>query len=161
MAGWLWRSGWRYSGTGRLIKCSLLAIKMIFKFKNIIDAFDFKKHHQIIQTNFAGWQNLKTRYCLSMHIITRKRLANFANKNPACITALDAWYRILKHSTILNFTELRTIFPSADQINGLTVFNIGGNKARLIAAIHYNTQRLYSRHVLTHKEYDKNKWKEG
>jgi mRNA interferase HigB len=96
-----------------------------------------------------------------MHIITRKRLLDFATKNPACSTALNAWYRILKHSTVLNFAELRTIFPSADQVEGLTVFNIGGNKARLIAVIHYNTQRLYIRHVLTHKEYDKNKWKEG
>jgi mRNA interferase HigB len=96
-----------------------------------------------------------------MHIITRKRLLDFATKNPACATALNAWYRILKHSTVSNFAELRTIFPSADQVEGLTVFNIGGNKARLIAAIHYNTQRLYIRHVLTHKEYDKNKWKEG
>jgi mRNA interferase HigB len=41
------------------------------------------------------------------------------------------------------------------------VFNIGGNKARLIAAVHYNTQRLYIRHVLTHKEYDKKKWRKG
>ena len=96
-----------------------------------------------------------------MHIITRKRLADFANENPSCATALDAWYRILKHSTISNFAELRAIFPSADQVEGLTVFNIGRNKARLIAAIHYNTQRMYIRHVLTHKEYDKNKWKEG
>ena len=96
-----------------------------------------------------------------MHIITRKRLADFAQKHPNCATSLESWYRILKHSTVSNFAELRTIFPSADQVDGLTVFNIGGNKARLIAAIHYNTQRLYIRHVLTHKEYDKNKWKEG
>jgi len=95
-----------------------------------------------------------------MHIITRKRLLDFANKNPTCATALNVWYRILKHSTGSNFAELRTIFPSTDQVEGLTVFNIGGNKARLIAAIHYNTQRLYIRYVLTHKEYDKNKWKE-
>jgi len=96
-----------------------------------------------------------------MHIITRKRLADFAKKYPHCATALDSWYRILNHSTVSSFTELRTIFPSADQVEGLTVFNIGGNKARLIAAIHYNTQRLYIRHVLTHKEYEKKKWKEG
>jgi mRNA interferase HigB len=46
-------------------------------------------------------------------------------------------------------------------VGGFTVFNIGGNKVRLIAAVHYNTQRLYIRHVLTHKEYDKNKWRKG
>ncbi|MBW2010864.1 MAG: type II toxin-antitoxin system HigB family toxin [Deltaproteobacteria bacterium] len=56
---------------------------------------------------------------------------------------------------IANFAELRAIFPSADQVEGLTVFNLGGNKARIIAAIHYITQRLYIRHVLTHSEYDK------
>jgi mRNA interferase HigB len=46
-------------------------------------------------------------------------------------------------------------------VGGFTVFNIGGNKVRLIAAVHYNTQRLYIRNVLTHKEYDKNKWRKG
>ena len=96
-----------------------------------------------------------------MHVITRKRLVDFALKHPQCSSALDSWYRIIKHSTISNFAELRSIFPSADQVQGLTVFNIGGNKVRLITAIHYNSQRLYIRHVLTHKEYDKNKWKEA
>lgn len=96
-----------------------------------------------------------------MHIITRTRIVDFANKHPDCATALNSWYRIIKHSTISNFAELRSIFPSADQVEGLTVFNIGGNKARLIAAIHYNTQKLYIRHVLTHKEYDNNKWRAG
>ncbi len=96
-----------------------------------------------------------------MRIITRKRLLDFAQKYPDCSSALDSWYRIVNYSTIGSFAELRAIFPSADKVEGLTVFNIGGNKVRLIAAIHYNTQRVYIRHVLTHSEYDKNKWKEG
>jgi mRNA interferase HigB len=98
---------------------------------------------------------------MNVHIISRKRITVFVNKHPGCNNALGSWYRILKHTTVMNFVELRKIFPSADQVGGLTVFNIGGNKARLIAAIHYNTQRLYICHVLTHKEYDKNRWKEG
>jgi len=96
-----------------------------------------------------------------MRIITRTRIVDFANNHPNCASGLESWYRILKHSTISNFIELQAIFPSADKVEGLTVFNIGGNKVRLIAAIHYNTQRVYIRHVLTHSEYDKNKWKEG
>ena len=96
-----------------------------------------------------------------MHIITRKRIVDFANEHSNCSTALESWYRILKHSTISNFIELQAIFPSADKVEGLTVFNVGGSKLRLIAAIHYNTQSIYIRHVLTHTEYDKNKWKEG
>jgi mRNA interferase HigB len=94
-----------------------------------------------------------------MHIITRKRLLEFAEEHPNSLTSLDAWYRIVKNTDIVNFSELREIFPSADKIDNLTVFNIGGNKIRLITAVHYNTQCLYIRHVLTHKEYDKEKWK--
>jgi len=56
--------------------------------------------------------------------------------------------------------ETRTPNNEAHQYN-LTVFNIGGNKIRLIAAVHFNTQCLYIRHVLTHKEYDKEKWKKS
>ena len=48
-------------------------------------------------------------------------------------------------------------FPHADQIGKLTVFNIGGNKVRLIAAIHYNRQKVYIRAVLTHGEYNESK----
>jgi len=96
-----------------------------------------------------------------MHIITRKRLLDFAEKHPNTSTALDAWYRIVKQSKITSFSKLREIFPSADKVGSLTVFNIGGNKIRLIAAIHYNTQCLYIRYVFTHKEYDKEKWKES
>ena len=50
--------------------------------------------------------------------------------------------------------------PSADQVGKLTIFNIGGNKVRLIAAIHYNRKKVYICAVLTHQEYDQNKWKE-
>ncbi|MDL1976190.1 MAG: type II toxin-antitoxin system HigB family toxin [Deltaproteobacteria bacterium] len=59
-----------------------------------------------------------------------------------------------------SFVELSADFPNADQVEKLTVFNIGGNKARLIAAIHYNRQKVYIRTVLTHDEYDKGRWKE-
>ena len=94
-----------------------------------------------------------------MHIITRKRLLEFAKKQPDCTTALESWYRIVKHTKFNSFAELKQTFPSADQVGKLTVFNIGGNKARLITAIHYNTSRVYIRHVLTHKEYDRGSWR--
>ena len=66
----------------------------------------------------------------------------------------------MKAEHFRSFAELRAIFPDADRVNRLTVFNIGGGKARLIAAIHYNRQKVYIREVLTHDEYDRGKWKE-
>jgi mRNA interferase HigB len=87
-----------------------------------------------------------------MHIITRKRLNEFAEKYPTATGGLAHWYRALKKNYPENFAELRRIFPHADQVDGLTVFNVGGNKARLIAALHYNRRKVYIRAVLTHAD---------
>ena len=80
-----------------------------------------------------------------MHIITRKRLNEFADQHPETRTALQHWYQEIKRRDIASFAEIRTIFPAVDHVGKFTVFNIGGNKARLIAAIHYNRHRVYIR----------------
>ncbi|MBI3270723.1 MAG: type II toxin-antitoxin system HigB family toxin [Planctomycetes bacterium] len=54
---------------------------------------------------------------------------------------------------------MRRAFPSADQVGQCTVFNIGGNKYRLIVVIHFNRGKVFVRHVLTHPDYDRGKWK--
>lgn len=95
-----------------------------------------------------------------MHIITRKRLNEFAEKFPETTNALADWYRLMKQNDFNSIAEVRSVFLSADKVGKLTVFNIGGNKVHLIAAIHYNRKKIYIRAVLTHKEYDEGKWKE-
>ncbi len=95
-----------------------------------------------------------------MHIITRKRLNDFAARYPETKASLRSWYQIAKQHDFKSFSDLRQFFPSADQVGKLTVFNIGGNKARLIVAIHYNRKKIYIRDILTHEEYDLGKWKE-
>ena len=94
-----------------------------------------------------------------MHIITRKRIVEFSEKYSDSGESLDRWYRIVKHSNYKSFTELRKTFPNADQVGKFTIFNIGGNKYRLIAYVVYSAKRIYIRHILTHKEYDKENWK--
>ena len=95
-----------------------------------------------------------------MHVITRKRLNDFAEKHPDALSALAHWYRLMKRGHFRTFAHLRETFPSADVVGKLTVFNIGGNKVRLIAALHYNRGKVYIRAVLTHAEYDTGAWKE-
>jgi len=95
-----------------------------------------------------------------MHIITRKRLNELAEKHPEAKSSLAHWYQLVKHNDFTNIAHLRETFPDADQVGKLTVFNIGGNKVRLIAAIHYNRRKIYIRAVLTHAEYDENRWRE-
>ena len=95
-----------------------------------------------------------------MHIITRKRLPEFVREHPNAENGLEHWYRLMKRNQFRSFAELRRTFPSADQVNDLTVFNISGNHFRLIAAIHYNTGRVYIRHILSHADYDRGEWKD-
>ncbi len=63
-----------------------------------------------------------------------------------------------------NLAELKRTFASVDMValnrRDFYVFNIGGNKFRLVAAIHFNTQRLFVRHILTHAEYNTERWKQ-
>ena len=96
-----------------------------------------------------------------MHIITRKRITEFVKKYPDSRSSLDTWYRIIKKTNYNSFSELKQHFSSADYVEGFIVFNISGNKYRLIAAIHFNRKKVYIRHILTHQEYDRDKWKRG
>ncbi len=94
-----------------------------------------------------------------MHIITRKRLREFWEKYPNAQTSLTIWYQRTETAQWQNFTELRQLFPSADQVENLTVFNISGNKYRLITLIDYTHKKVFIRNILTHAEYDTNNWK--
>ena len=84
----------------------------------------------------------------------------FAERYPDTTNALTNWYRLMKRNEFASVEELRILFPAADKVGKLTVFNIGGNKVRLIAAIHYNRKKIYIRALLTHKEYDEGGWRE-
>lgn len=94
-----------------------------------------------------------------MHVISRKALRKFWEQHPDSKTALSRWLKLMQTTDFRNFDELRATFPSADTVGDLIVFNIGGNKYRLIASIHFNRGKVYIRHVLTHREYDRGAWK--
>lgn len=99
-------------------------------------------------------------YSSSVHVITRRRLKAFAAKNKAAEAPLSVWYAIMSKTDFASFSNLKRVFPSVDKVGKFTVFDIGGNKFRLVAAIHYNRKKVYIRHVLTHAEYDRGNWKE-
>lgn len=93
-----------------------------------------------------------------VHVISRKALVEFWEQYPDSKEPLLRWYKIMTHSQCESFDSLRKTFPSADQVRDLVVFNIGGNKYRLITSIHSNRSKAYIRHVLTHKQYDQGAW---
>lgn len=95
-----------------------------------------------------------------MHVITQKRIWLAKEKWPLAATALDTWYRLIKASSAADFAALKSVFPALDKVGAQHVFDIGGNKLRLIAIVQYRAQKLFIQHVLDHREYDKGKWRE-
>ncbi len=94
-----------------------------------------------------------------MHIISRKALRLFWEQHPDSERPLVRWFKVVQRTDFRNFGELRATFPTADKVGDWIVFNIGGNKYRLIASIHFNRSKVYIRHVLTHQEYERGTWK--
>ncbi len=95
-----------------------------------------------------------------MHVISRKKLKEAANRHNDLEAPLDVWFRIAKRASWQTLADVRKIFSRADVVEKWTVFNIKGNKYRLIAEINYRFQRIYIRHVLTHADYDQERWKQ-
>ncbi len=98
-----------------------------------------------------------------MHVISRKALWEFERKHADAATPLRAWLKVVRRGRFQNLAELKGTFASVDMVavkgRDFYLFNIGGKKYRLITAIHFNTQRLFVRHILTHSEYDTERWK--
>ena len=95
-----------------------------------------------------------------MNVISFKRLRDFASSHKDAETPLRAWYTVAKKSRWKSLAAVKEIYSSADLVGRHTVFNIKGNKYRLITRIVYRTQTLFVISVLTHEEYDLGKWKE-
>lgn len=94
-----------------------------------------------------------------MRVISRRRLLEFAKKNADAYTPLDNWYRAALGAEWKSLNDVRQVFPSADIVGNFTIFNIKGNNYRLIVSIDYERQLLYVKYILTHADYDKDKWK--
>ena len=102
-----------------------------------------------------------------MRIITWRVLREFGNKWPAAVGPLSQWYKLTSRATWRNFADVTATFGQTDRVkvrSGQTVcvFDIGGNKFRLVAFVSYAKAKVYVLRVMTHKDYDKAKqqWKD-
>jgi len=96
---------------------------------------------------------------MPMKLISNKVLREFATLHADAEQPLQDFRRLIEHGEFRNFAALRATFASVDKVGERYVFNIGGNKYRLIAAIAFVPQLLWVKAVLTHAEYDKGAWK--
>ena len=94
-----------------------------------------------------------------MKIISNSALRAFAAQHPQADEPLQGWRRVIEKNRFVHWAELKATFNTIDKVGELTVFDIGGNKYRLIAYIRFEKQIVYIKAVLTHRDYDKGAWK--
>ena len=84
----------------------------------------------------------------------------FWREHPDAKSSLESWYVVVRTADWKTPVQLKQVYPNADLVRRRTVFNIAGNKYRLIARVNYETQRVFVLHLLTHPKYDKGTWKQ-
>ncbi len=102
---------------------------------------------------------LDLRYTDKMKIVSNSALRAFSVVHPQADAPLKGWRRVIEKNRFENWGELKASFNAVDRVGDLVVFDIGGNKYRLIAYIRFEKQIVYIKAVLTHQEYDKGAWK--
>ena len=94
-----------------------------------------------------------------MRIISYGKIREFAGIHSESKASLDAWYDTVADADRKTFANVRETFRTADIYGTCTIFDVGNNKYRLIAWVSYKTHKVFIRSVMTHAEYNKDKWK--
>jgi mRNA interferase HigB len=94
-----------------------------------------------------------------MRIISNSALRACAVEHPQSDEPLRGWRRVIEKNRFGHWAELKAAFKTIDKVGDLTVFDIGGNKYRLVAYVRFEKQIVYVKAVLTHRDYDKGTWK--
>jgi mRNA interferase HigB len=94
-----------------------------------------------------------------VRVISKAAILNFSAEHADAYAPLLNWYTIAKHARWGNLAEVRRDFAHADVVGRRTVFNIKGNRYRLIARVNYETQKVFILCILTHVAYSKGDWK--
>ncbi len=91
-----------------------------------------------------------------MHVISRKALSEFWARHPTAEPPLRAWFHEASGARWESSAELKARYPSASILSAdRVVFNVGGNRYRLVVRIHYAGGTVFVRFVGTHREYDR------
>ncbi len=95
-----------------------------------------------------------------MRIISHKAIREFSDAHPESSTAIAYWYRVTRKASWDSFTDIKLTFNTADYAPPFVVFDIGGNKYRLVAEINFGRKVVFIRRIMPHKEYSKGSWKQ-
>ena len=91
-------------------------------------------------------------------MISRRGLLELASSHANSLGPLLSWFNVARRAQWQGLHDVRRDFPSADQVGSVLIFNIKGNRYRLITRVSYRTNRIYVKNLLTHAEYDRKEW---
>jgi mRNA interferase HigB len=94
-----------------------------------------------------------------MHLISIRNLRLDSYRYSDTQIVIEEWYKVVKGASWQNLEEVKQIYRDTEAVGNFTVFNIKGNRYRLIVDINYVNQTIYYKYFLTHAEYDKDSWK--
>lgn len=94
-----------------------------------------------------------------MLIANNEAIEKFAKKHAQARSRLNTWRDATLKATWKNFDDVKKTFRAADLYGDCVIFDIGGNNYRLIAKIDYELEQVSIKAVMTHAEYDREKWK--
>ena len=94
-------------------------------------------------------------YNYIVRILSRKTLREFWERHPDAEQSLLAWYYDVKHANWQSPADIKEVYRNASFLaHNRVVFNIKGNKYRLITAVQYDFGIVFIRFIGTHKQYD-------
>jgi mRNA interferase HigB len=101
---------------------------------------------------------------MRMNVISRPAILVAAQRHPQAAEWLNAWWKVAKSQQWTNLSDVRAVYPSADQVGGCLIFD-APKGCRLVVGVMWADETkngtLFVKHFLTHAEYDKDKWKKG
>lgn len=103
--------------------------------------------------------SLSQRFASSVHVISKAAWRDAVARDHTLEGPISEWYKIASHASWKNINEVKAVYPNADFVAPYTVFNIRGGHYRLIVKIEYRWHMIFVKHLLSHEEYQKGRWK--
>jgi mRNA interferase HigB len=94
-----------------------------------------------------------------VNVISKPALLKKTARHADAMVAVLDWLIVARHADWRNLEDVRAVYPATDLVGALAIFNIKGNRYRLIVRMNFGRRRIYIKEFLTHAEYDKGVWK--
>jgi mRNA interferase HigB len=95
-----------------------------------------------------------------VRVLSRKKIRFASKEHPEWETSLLAWCKVAKSADWAHFLDVKQSWKNSGNVGTCVVFDISHNRCRLVAWINYKGKKVFIRYVLSHADYDKEKWKD-